>query len=86
MLSNLLANNIGRAVDFITEFANLKYQKAETQTVEHSVNRQIEMPSESSYELITKVAKAFEEKGGKIILDARVEKLNKNDTGVLTSL
>lgn len=86
MLSNLLANNIGRAVDFITEFANLKYQKAETQTVEHSVNRQIEMPSESSYELITKVAKAFEEKGGKIILDARVEKLNKNAAGVLTSL
>nr|MDF9462765.1 FAD-binding protein [Lactobacillus amylovorus] len=35
MLSNLLANNIGKAVDFITQFANLTYQKAETQTIEH---------------------------------------------------
>lgn len=86
MLSKLLANNIGRAVDFITEFANLTYQKAETQTVEHSVNRQIEMPSESSYELVTKVAEAFEKKGGQIILDARVEKLNKDKAGKLVSL
>lgn len=85
MLSELLANNIGRAVDFIADFANLTYQKAETQTIEHSVDRQIEMPTQSSYELITKVAKAFEEKGGKILLDARVEKLNK-ENGVLTSL
>ena len=86
MLSKLLANNIGRAVDFITEFANLTYQKAETQTVEHSVNRQIEMPSESSYELVTKVAEAFEKKGGQIILDTRVEKLNKDKAGKLVSL
>lgn len=86
MLSKLLANNIGRAVDFITEFANLTYQKAETQTVEHSVNRQIEMPSESSYELVTKVAEAFEKKGGQIILDARVEKLNKDKASKLVSL
>ena len=86
ILSKLLANNIGRAVDFITEFANLTYQKAETQTVEHSVNRQIEMPSESSYELVTKVAEAFEKKGGQIILDARVEKLNKDKAGKLVSL
>lgn len=86
MLSKLLANNIGRAVDFITEFANLTYQKAETQTVEHSVNRQIEMSSESSYELVTKVAEAFEKKGGQIILDTRVEKLNKDKAGKLVSL
>ena len=86
MLSKLLANNIGRAVDFIAEFANLTYQKAETQTVEHSVNRQIEMPSESSYELVTKVAEAFEKKGGQIILDTRVEKLNKDKAGKLVSL
>lgn len=76
MLSHLLTNNIGKAVDFITEFADLTYQKAETQTIEHSVNRQVEMPSQSSYELITKIAKAFEEKGGQIFLDARVEKIN----------
>ena len=86
MLSKLLANNIGRAVDFITEFANLTYQKAETLTVEHSVNRQIEMPSESSYELVTKVAEAFEKKGGQIILDTRVEKLNKDKADKLVSL
>lgn len=86
VLSNLLANNIGRAVDFITQFADLTYQKAETQTIEHSVDRQIEMPSESSYELVTKVAKAFEKKGGEILLDARVEKLNKDDAGNLVSL
>ena len=86
MLSKLLANNIGKAVDFITEFANLTYQRAETQTVEHSVNRQIEMPSESSYELVTKVAEAFEKKGGQIILDARVEKLNKDKASKLVSL
>ena len=86
MLSNLLADNIGKAVDFITQFANLRYQKAETQTVEHSVDRQIEMPSESSYELVIKVAKAFEEKGGQILLDARVEELNKSKTGKLVSL
>lgn len=86
MLSKLLANNIGKAVDFITEFANLTYQKAETQTVEHSVNRQIEMSSESSYELVTKVAEAFEKKGGQIILDTRVEKLNKDKAGKLVSL
>ncbi|MBN7277116.1 FAD-dependent oxidoreductase [Lactobacillus acetotolerans] len=86
MLSNLLADNIGKAVDFITQFADLTYQKAETQTIEHSVDRQIEMPSESSYELATKVAKAFEEKGGQILLDARVEQLNKDDAGNLISL
>lgn len=86
MLSKLLANNIGKAVDFITEFANLTYQRAETQTVEHSVNRQIEMSSESSYELVTKVAEAFEKKGGQIILDTRVEKLNKDKAGKLVSL
>lgn len=86
VLSNLLANNIGKAVDFITQFANLTYQKAETQTIEHSVDRQIEMPSQSSYEVVTKVAKAFENRGGKILLDARVEKLNKDKLGKLVSL
>ena len=86
LLSNLLAQNIGKAVDFITEFADLTYQKAETQTIEHSVNRQIEMPTESSYELISKVANAFTKKGGKILLETRVEQLNKNEQGQLVSL
>ncbi|WP_338199849.1 FAD-dependent oxidoreductase [Lactobacillus rizhaonensis] len=86
LLSDLLAQNIGKAVDFITEFAGLTYQKAETQTIEHSVNRQIEMPTESSYELITKVANAFTKKGGKILPETRVEQLNKNEQGQLVSL
>ncbi|MDF7639902.1 FAD-dependent oxidoreductase [Lactobacillus sp. ESL0791] len=85
-LSKLLVNNIGKAIDFISEFANLKYQKAETQTVEHTVDRQVEMPTQSSYEIVTKVAKAFEEKGGKILFDARVEQLTKDSTGKLVSL
>lgn len=86
MLSKLLADNIGRAVDFITDFADLTYQKAETQTIEHSVDRQIEMPSESSYELVAKVAAAFEKKGGQILLETRVEQLCKNDEGKLVTL
>ena len=86
LLSNLLAQNIGKAVDFITEFADLTYQKAETQTIEHSVDRQIEMPTESSYELISKVANAFTKKGGKILLETRVEQLNKNKQDQLVSL
>ena len=86
LLSDLLAQNIGKAVDFITEFADLTYQKAETQTIEHSVNRQIEMPTESSYELISKVANAFTKKGGKILLETRVEQLNKNKQDQLVSL
>ena len=86
VLTDVLVNNIGKAVDFITDFADLTYQKAETQTIEHSVNRQIEMPSESSYELISKVAEAFVKKGGEILLETRVEKLNKNNQGELVSL
>ncbi|MBA1392378.1 FAD-dependent oxidoreductase [Lactobacillus sp. XV13L] len=85
-LTSLLVNNIGKAVDFITEFADLTYQKAETQTVEHSVDRQIEMPSESSYEIVSKVSAAFVKKGGKLLLETRVEKLNKNERGELVSL
>ena len=86
LLSNLLVQNIGKAVDFITEFADLTYQKAETQTIEHSVDRQIEMPTESSYEVVSKVANAFTKKGGKILLETRVEQLNKNKQGQLVSL
>lgn len=85
-MSHLLADNIGKAIDFITDFAGLTYQKAETQTIEHSINRQVEMPSQSSYEVVTKVADAFKAKGGILLTDARVEELKKNPAGVLTSL
>lgn len=74
-MTQIMAQNIGDAIDFISNFANLKYQKAQTQTPEHSVQRQIELPTASSYELITKVAAAFEKKGGKIFLDSRVEEM-----------
>ncbi|QIR08687.1 hypothetical protein G8J22_00621 [Lentilactobacillus hilgardii] len=81
-----MANNIGPAIDFISEFAGLSYQKAKTQTPEHSVERQIELPTASSYEFIQKVSKAFEAKGGKIILGARVEGLTFNRKGQVNGL
>ena len=86
-LTNLMANNIGDAIDFISKFAGLEYRKAQTQTPEHSVERQVELPTSSSYEFITKVAKAFEEKGGQILLDSRVEEViidGDKITGIVT--
>lgn len=72
-LTKLMAKNIGDAIDFISDFANLNYQKAQTQTPEHSINRQIELPSASSYEFIQKVSQSFIAAGGEILLDTRVE-------------
>lgn len=77
-LTDLMVNHIGPAIDFISQFANLHYQKAQTQTPEHSINRQIELPSASSFEFIQKVSKAFTAAGGKILLDTRVENLMLN--------
>lgn len=85
-LTNLMVHNIGPAIDFISEFAGLNYQKAQTQTPEHSVERQIELPSASSYEFIQKVSKAFEAKGGKILLGTRVEGLTFNSKGQINGL
>ncbi len=85
-LTKLMAENIGDAIDFISDFAGLNYVKAQTQTPEHSVDRQIELPSSSSYELIKKVSEAFTKKGGQIFLDARVEQILQEDgkiTGVI---
>lgn len=88
-LTDLMVHNIGPAIDFISKFADLHYQKAQTQTPEHTINRQIELPSASSYEFIQKVSKAFSAAGGEIMLDTRVEKLlidgNKNVRGVVAS-
>lgn len=80
-LTDLMVHNIGPAIDFVSDFASLDYQKAQTQTVEHSVERQIELPTASSYEFIQKVSKAFTDHGGEIRLGARVEKLIKNQKG-----
>jgi len=77
-LTDLMVHNIGSAIDFVSKFADLHYQKAQTQTPEHSINRQIELPSASSFEFIQKVSKAFTAAGGQILLDARVEELTFN--------
>lgn len=77
-LTDLMTKNIGPAIDFISEFADLEYQKAQTQTPEHSIERQIELPSASSYEFIQKVSKAFEEAGGKVLLGTTVTQMIKN--------
>lgn len=77
-LTNLMANNIGPAIDFISKFANLEYKKAQTQTPEHSIERQIELPSASSYEFIQKVSKAFEDAGGKVLLGTTVTQMIKD--------
>ena len=50
------------------------------------MERQIELPTASSYEFIQKVSKAFEAKGGKIILGARVEGLTFNRKGQVNGL
>lgn len=80
-LTQLMANKIGYAIDFISDFAHLNYQKAETQTPEHSVDRQIELPSASSAEFIEKVGNAFKQHGGQVILGAKVEQLEYNNEG-----
>ncbi|MFC6180781.1 NAD(P)H-dependent oxidoreductase [Lactiplantibacillus daowaiensis] len=85
-MTDLMVNNIGPAIDFISDFADLHYQKAQTQTPEHSINRQIELPTASSYEFIQKVAKAFNEHGGKTLLDTRVEALTFNRHGDVNGL
>ncbi|MCP0887250.1 FAD-dependent oxidoreductase [Ligilactobacillus sp. WILCCON 0076] len=84
VLTKLMAENIGNAIDFISDFAGLEYRKAQTQTPEHSVERQVELPSSSSYELIEKVAAAFVKKGGKIFLDSRVEEILTDENGKIT--
>lgn len=85
-MTSLMVNNIGPAIDFISEFADLHYQKAQTQTPEHSVERQIELPSASSYEFIDKVTKAFKNRGGKVLLGTRVERLTFNRAGEVNGL
>lgn len=85
-LTNLMVNNIGPAIDFISNFADLNYQKAQTQTPEHSVERQIELPTASSYEFIQKVSKTFTAKGGQVLLGTRVEGLTFNSEGQVNGL
>ncbi|MDN6639740.1 MAG: FAD-dependent oxidoreductase [Tetragenococcus sp.] len=85
-LTQVMTENIGDAIDFISDFAGLEYVKAQTQTPEHTIDRQIELPSSSSYELIKKVSEAFTKKGGQIFLDARVEHVLQDDDGKVTGV
>ncbi|WP_420875265.1 FAD-binding protein [Periweissella beninensis] len=85
-LTQLMTANIGSAIDFISDFADLHYQKAQTQTPEHSIARQVELPSASSYEFIEKVSQAFTAKGGEIRLGARVEKIKRDEQGTIIGL
>lgn len=85
-LTKVMTENIGEAIDFISDFADLKYVKAQTQTPEHSIDRQIELPSSSSYELIKKVSEAFTQKGGQIFLDARVEHILQEEDGKVSGV
>lgn len=85
-LTQMMTENIGDAIDFISEFADLNYGKAQTQTPEHSIDRQVELPSSSSYELVKKVAEAFTKKGGQIFLDARVEHILQDKEGKVTGV
>lgn len=81
-LTKLMVNNICSAIDFVSDYADLTYQKAQIQTPEHSVERQIELPSASSFEFIKKVSAAFKQNGGQILLDAHVENILTDDNRV----
>lgn len=85
-LTKVMTENIGAGIDFLNNFADLGYVKAQTQTPEHSVERQVELKSSSSYELIKKVSEAFTQKGGQIYLDARVEKIIQDQAGHVTGV
>lgn len=85
-LTQVMTENIGEAIDFISDFVNLNYGKAQTQTPEHSIDRQIELSSSSSYELVKKAAEAFTKKGGQIFLDARVEHILQDENGKVTGV
>jgi len=74
-LTTKLTETIGQAIDWVSEAAALKYGIAQTQVVDHSIDRQVELASSSSKELIDAVSKKFEELGGKIMLETKAVKL-----------
>lgn len=87
-LTSVMANKIGEAIDWVSAAAELKYRKAQTQVADHSVNRQVELDSSSSKELIETVSKKFESLGGKIMLDTCAKELVVTDgavTGVVAN-
>lgn len=85
-MTDTLVRHVGEAVDWICENSGLEYVKAQTQTADHSVDRQIELPSSSSSELILTLAETFEQNGGEILMNTRAKELirTKNEvTGMI---
>lgn len=87
-LTRAMADTIGNAIDWVSEAAGLKYRKAQTQVADHSVERQVELDSSSSAELIEIASGVFEKNGGTIMLETNAEELVVKDgavTGVLAT-
>jgi len=78
-LTTKMTETIGQAIDWVSEAAVLKYGIAQTQVVDHSIDRQVELASSSSKELIDAVSKKFEELGGKIMLETKAVELVQED-------
>lgn len=87
-LTRAMADTIGNAIDWVSEAAGLEYRKAQTQVADHSVERQVELDSSSSAELIEIASGVFEKNGGTIMLETKAEELVVKDgavTGVLAT-
>ena len=81
-LTRIMADNIGTAIDWVAATAGLEYRKAQTQVADHSVERQVELDSSSSAELIEIVSGVFEENGGTIMLETKANELIVTDGAV----
>lgn len=87
-LTRAMADTIGNAIDWVSEVAGLEYRKAQTQVADHSVERQVELDSSSSAELIEIASGVFEKNGGTIMLETKAEELVVKDgavTGVVAT-
>ncbi|WP_353095611.1 FAD-dependent oxidoreductase [Tissierella praeacuta] len=82
-LTKKMTETIGEAIDWVSKTANIKYHIAQTQVVDHSVDRQIEVKSSSSAEVIDAVSKRFEELGGKIMLETKALELITDNNSVI---
>lgn len=84
-LTRAMVDNLAEAFDWTAEAAELEYKIAQTQTADHSVDRQVELLSSSSNELIQKVSAKFEQLGGEIMLETSANNLIIND-GVVSGV
>lgn len=74
-LTRSFVNTVGNAVDWISEHANIDYFAAQTQANDHQVDRQVEVVSSSSQEVIHHLASAIKEKGGQILTNTKAEEM-----------